>query len=385
MAGESEDRGASTAAAGGGIDAMALAGMSREKADALGDEQIKLIAEQTALARLQVEDLRREDGLRHWSLRVRHISDVMKLAFEISLAFIVVVLAGLIATAIWTASHNDGVVIEAFNVPPDLAAKGLTGEVIATQVQDRIAFMQNNADTMRAASSFRNDWGDDIKVQIPDTGVSIGEAYRFLSSWLGHETRITGEIWHDAGGIAISGRAGSKSAKIFRGSAADLDKLVMAATEYVYSQTQPYRYIVFLDQQGRHGESLPAAQDLALNGPSEERPWAYSRWGLYFSAVGDIRGDLEKQLQAVKLASSLAHVWGNIAADQLALGHDEAGLDANKRSLAIFQGAYSRQYASYAVAINRVVLPVEIGELEGDFATAAALTPQVQDIQDYDN
>src|SRR6202041_1875853 len=58
---------------------------------------------------------------------------------------------------------------------------------------------------------------------------------------------------------------------------------------------------------------------------------------------------------------------------------------ANKRSLAIFQGAYSRQYASYAVAINRVVLPVEIGELEGDFATAAALTPQVQDIQDYDN
>ncbi len=385
MAGELEDRGA--ALAGGGIDAtaLALAGMSREKADALGDEQIKLIAEQTALARLQVEDLQREDSLRHWSLRVRHISDVMKLAFELSLAFIFVAIASLIATAIWTASHNDGVVIEAFNVPPDLAAKGLTGEVIATQVQDRIAFMQNNADTMRAASSFRNDWRGDIKVQIPDTGVSIGEAYRFLSSWLGHETRITGEIWHDARGIAISVRAGNKPAKIFRGSEADLDNLIAAATEYVYSQTQPYRYLVFLDQQGRSAESLPAARNLALNGPPEERPWAYSRWALYFSAAGDMRGDLEKQLQALKLAPNLAHVWGNIAADELALGHDESGLRNNKRSLAIFQGAYSQQYARYAVDINLIVLSVMIAEQEGDFTTAAARAPEVQNIPDYDN
>jgi tetratricopeptide (TPR) repeat protein len=395
MAEEAEDRVPGAPGAGGAdpaATAMALGGASRAEADiflkkqgVLSDKQSALADKQSRFLDLQIDELSREDSVRHWSLRVRHISDVMKLAFEISLAFIVVAIAALIATAIWTASHNDGVVIEAFNVPPDLAAKGLTGEVIATQVQDRIAFMQNNADTMRAANSFRNDWGNDIKVQIPDTGVSIGEAYRFLSSWLGHETRITGEIWHDAGGIAISARAGNKPAKIFRGSDADLDKLIVAATEYVYSQTQPYRYIVFLDQQGRHAESLPAAQQLALNGPPEERPWAYSRWGLYYSAIGDIRGDLEKQLQAVKFAPNLAHVWGNVAADQLALGHDEAGLESNKRSLAIFQGAYSQQYASYAVAINRVVLSVMIAEQQGDFRQAAARAPQVQDIEDYDN
>jgi tetratricopeptide (TPR) repeat protein len=238
---------------------------------------------------------------------------------------------------------------------------------------------------MRAASSFRNDWGSDVKVQIPDTGISIGEAYRFLSSWLGHETRITGEIWHDAGGIAISARAGNKPAKIFRGPDAGLDKLITAATEYVYSQTQPYRYLAFLDQQGRQTESLPAARALALNGPLEDRPWAYSRWGQYFAAVGDFRSDLEKQLQAVKLAPNLAHVWGNVAGDEFALGHDEAGLKDNKRSLAMFQGAYSRQYAGYAVASDIVVTRVLIAEQEGDFASAAARAPDVQNIPDYNN
>src|SRR6202030_3533494 len=106
------------------------------------------------------------------------LSAIMKIAFEIALAFIIFAIAGLVASAIWAAAHNDGLVIGAFNVPADMAAKGLTRQVIATQVQDRIAFIQSHADTLRAASTFRNNWGDDIKVQIPDTGVSIGEAYR---------------------------------------------------------------------------------------------------------------------------------------------------------------------------------------------------------------
>jgi tetratricopeptide (TPR) repeat protein len=388
MAEETENRSPGASAAGG-VDpaaaAMALGGASRAEADAFLRKQSALADKQSRFLDLQIEELSREDRVRHWSLRVRHISDVMKLAFEISLAFIVVALAALIAIAIWTASHNDGVVIEAFNVPPDLSAKGLTGEVIATQVQDRIAFMQSHADTLRAANSFRNDWGSDIKVQIPDTGVSIGEAYRFLSSWLGHETRITGEIWRDAGGIAVSARAGSNSAKVFRGPEADLDKLIAAATEYVYSQTQPYRYLVFLDQQGRNAEALKAAQQLALTGPPEDRPWAYSRWGLHFLEAGNIREDMKKQLLAAKLAPNLAHTLGNVATDEKDLGHDEAALQYDKLALAIYQGAYSRQYASYAVASSRIVTRVIIAEEEGDFGEAAARAPDVQSIQDYDN
>jgi hypothetical protein len=141
VAEEAEGLEPGAAAAGPGVDPVAVslalgAAVQSERvaarAEAFLEKQGALSNRQSRLADLRIAEMTREDAVRHRSLRVRHISDVMKLAFEISLAFIVVALAALIATAIWTASHNDGVVVEAFNVPPDLAAKGLTGEVIAS-------------------------------------------------------------------------------------------------------------------------------------------------------------------------------------------------------------------------------------------------------------
>src|ERR1700744_1455112 len=112
-----------------------------------------LIARQITIADLQIEDMRREDRLRHWSLRVRHVSDVMKLTFELALAFIVVAVMALICVTVWQASHGNSLVIEAFSVPPDMAARGLTGETVAAQVQDKLALLQDAADTSRPADS----------------------------------------------------------------------------------------------------------------------------------------------------------------------------------------------------------------------------------------
>ncbi|MGD0142411.1 MAG: hypothetical protein ABSC92_04570, partial [Rhizomicrobium sp.] len=57
-----------------------------EKQSALSDEQIKLTAKQSLMTDLQIEDLKREDRLKHWSLRVHHVSAVMKVSFEIAVA-----------------------------------------------------------------------------------------------------------------------------------------------------------------------------------------------------------------------------------------------------------------------------------------------------------
>src|SRR5580698_1222355 len=84
------------------------------------------LEEQTAVLRLQKEQMQEESDIHRWSLRIRHISDVMKVAFELSAAFIVVAIAIGVGAAIWNAANDKGVAIEAFSVPPDMAAKGLT-------------------------------------------------------------------------------------------------------------------------------------------------------------------------------------------------------------------------------------------------------------------
>ncbi|MEI9931831.1 MAG: hypothetical protein WDM89_15160 [Rhizomicrobium sp.] len=160
---DEKDRDGQTQTASGAAVWSALGASSAAKADAFLDEQIILTKEQAALARLQAEDLRREDRLRHRSLRLHHLSDMLKLGFELALAAIFTAVLFIIAGAVWSAAHEDGLVIEAFSVPPDLANSGLTGQAAAAKLQDKLSAMQAATGSARPAASYSNNWGNDIK------------------------------------------------------------------------------------------------------------------------------------------------------------------------------------------------------------------------------
>jgi hypothetical protein len=83
------------------LDAAAHNGRVAAKAEAFLEKQGLLSDEQRELTRLQARELAFELHLRHWSLRARHISDVLKMSFELALAVIglAVVAFGLILSA----------------------------------------------------------------------------------------------------------------------------------------------------------------------------------------------------------------------------------------------------------------------------------------------
>ena len=158
--------------------------------------------EQAALTRLQASELEHELKLRHWSLRVHHVSDALSSAFELAVAFYLFLhLASAVAAEIWSATHADGLVIEAFSVPPDLAEKR-TDRRSGGGESARPAFAIAGGNGFEAGRqrAYANNWGSDIKVQIPDTGVSIGEVNRYLRNLLGRETHISGAIYRTAAG-----------------------------------------------------------------------------------------------------------------------------------------------------------------------------------------
>src|SRR5437868_14775195 len=167
---------------------LALAGASREKADAFLDDQRQHLHEQLKQIHLDIFE--------KW----------LGVALRLATLCVGVGAAAGVCLMIWDAFHSNGLLIEPFAVPADLAARGLTGQVIASQVQDKLTAMQAATLSFRPARSYANNWGNDIKVEIPETGVSIGEFRRFLREWLGHDTHITGELWHTDAGLAISAR-----------------------------------------------------------------------------------------------------------------------------------------------------------------------------------
>jgi len=299
------------------------------KAETFLEEQTRLARDQAVLVRLQAAELHHEDRLRHWSSRVRHVSDVLKLVFELAAAGVVFILVAIIGGAVWNATHDNALVIEAFNVPPDLVARGLTGQAAAASLQDALAQLQTDTESARPADSYVNNWGNAIKVQIPSTGIEIGDAYRLLADWLGHRTYISGEVRETGPGDAIMVivRAGDSGAVRVNGARSGFDSLMSQAAADIYRRTQPYRFTVYLGEHEHWSESLALTHQLADSAPSlRDRVWArggglgiiYGLEGRHAEAAANVRAALA-QLPSVPFEDTLGTL-------EMSLGRGEAVL-----------------------------------------------------------
>jgi tetratricopeptide (TPR) repeat protein len=328
---EPEDQGDQSAAPISPAAAIAIGlrkGRSRDKAD---PELDTFLREQTRLVRLQTEHLHEQRELQLAHLRVRRWKDRMSLALQVLGVIVGAAIVVALGVMVWQAHEDHGLVIEAFSVPPDLAAKGLTGEVVAGQLLDNLTDMQGETESSRPARSYQNNWGDDLKLEIPETGVSLGELNRWLRRWLGSQTRVTGEVHRIAGGLKVSVRAGQDGGVAFSGPDADLDMSVQHAAETVYRRTQPYRYANWLLAQGREAEALSVLTALA-NGPDgEDRRWAEYLVVVSQLANGDPAGGLGR-LESSAHRHPSALTWGHVATITAVLDRYEPALDAYQRA-----------------------------------------------------
>jgi tetratricopeptide (TPR) repeat protein len=347
---------------------LAIAGASREEADAFLRDQRRLVA-------LQARELSHELDLRHWSLWVRHLSGVLKLTFEVGLAVVAAGLACFIGAAVWNAAHAEGLVIEPFSVPPDLAARGITGQVVASQMLDQLTIMQTSTQSARPGRAYASSWGDDLKVEIPETGVSIGEAYRFLRRWLGHETHIDGEVVRTATGIAITARIGGNSGTTFRGPDADLDALIVNSAERIYRIAQPDRYAryIFFPRPGlaaaRYDEARAILNQMAREAPPVEKYWAWTSLGILARFQGDYRATAAAYRNAAASANPVATAGGAIA--EAYIGHPEHALSVVRATQHRLESGPVNELDGNFVAIVRNGADLQLSRLLGDYQAAA--------------
>jgi tetratricopeptide (TPR) repeat protein len=277
----------------------------------LVDDQRHHLAEQLRVVRLD-----------KWSKRLKLLLQA------ISILIGAAVLAGL-GALVWTAHAERGVRIEAFSVPPDLAARGITGKVVASKLLDDLADMQAATQSGRPQRSYADNWSDNLKVEIPETGLSIDQIQDLLVRWLGHQTRIDGEVYETPQGLVVAARSSAEPAKEHSGPEADLDTLVHQAAEDIYQATQPYRYGQYLFGQGRAQEATAELQRLSKSGNPQDRMWAFAalaqRGGSRAAIVG------WRKVIALDPNEYFFHMEEAYAQDRL--GHPEAGVAAMSEAL----------------------------------------------------
>jgi tetratricopeptide (TPR) repeat protein len=332
MADDESARGGPFSGAGGAFLAATLGTVSdNPRVDALLERQV-------ALAELQIDSLRKLDDFELSHLRWRRLNDQMKGALQILTVLVGAVIVAAVAAALWNASRAEGLVVDAFSVPPALAQAGVTGDVVADDMTAKIAAIRDFANDNSLARS--NDVSEDrtqaIKVEIPDTGVSLAEIWRYLRRWLGHERHLAGNLRSlPDGRIALNLSLDGAEAFGVAGAPGDLDALEQKAAEHVFAAADPVNIVLYLTAKGRKDEALAAsARNIAQAKGSGELAEAYA---LHSNMVRYITGDVARSLPETQLALTLAPRQAPQHMEMLnssrLLGHDEAVL-AQARAIA---------------------------------------------------
>ena len=298
----------------------------------------------------------------------RRWKDRLSLAMQaLGVALGVAVLAAAGAT-VWSARADHGLVIEPFSVPPDLAARGLTGRVVASQLLDKLSSMQSKTVSSRPGDSYRDNWGDNLKVEGPDDSLPAG-LDRWLHDHLSQQTHVTGEVFETPQGLSVAART-EEGGDSFTGGAGDLEGLLQQSAEAIYRRDQPYRYAVYLMTSGRMDQGMDLLTQLG-NGPAgPDRVWANAGLGNLLVARGEDAAGLARNLDAVKAAPEDPHAWAILAVSLNSLGHAEGALAAIRKS----NGLLRRHPLAEASGPRAVALTqnlASLAEAVGDFRTAA--------------
>jgi predicted Zn-dependent protease len=349
-------------------------GRTRERTDPEFDAFLR---DQRRLINIQTEHLHEQREVILARLRLGRWKDRVSLALQGVTALIGLAIAGAVGAMAWQAHEDHGVRIEAFSVAPDLAQRGLTGQVVASELLDKLAALQAKTVTARPANSYANDWGGDIKVEIPETGVSIGELNRYLREWLGSQTRISGEVVRTPTGLSFTARAGANPGATFQGSDTELDKLTQQAAESIYAQTQPYRWAVYLSYSaGRTGEGLAEYRRLAGSGPKEDRAWAYTGWSQFAGERGQLSRALETAQQALAIDPELESARLALIRALNPLGRQQEALEAERRLAADLQAGRTKGVPDREAAEEARTAAGSYALMRSDYQSAAQLLTQ---------
>ena len=314
------------------------------------------------------EVLRRQSELFRWQIAGARAA----FSLRVLMAVAGLGVAAVLAFMVWSASRADGLLIEAFETPPELQQQGFTGPVLAAQLQDKLTRMQRQTVARQAGATTRESAAADIRVQIPYAGISLGELDRLLRSSLGREIPVRGDLVRvasgpEAGALALTVRVGGDPGVRALATDGNVDALVQKAAEAVYEVRDPMRYLLWLRQQDRGVDARTAATRLAREASRATR--AVAEYTLALDALTDteVRAHL---LRSVRLDPSFCTGWND-------LGSREAYLARMEPALAFFRRALScsrtDKTLSPAGRANTVALyAANVGSTRGDVQAAIA-------------
>ncbi len=321
-----EDEQKSEAEAVAGAEAFAAAVAARLSG---GDPQVSqdtsaFLKQQARLLEIQARHLEDEHALRLAQLRGQRVAQSLRIGFQVAIALLVIVIGAGIAMMLHDAFTSHSVVIDSFNAPSGLASRGVTGTVVASEVLNELTRLQQatrSSDLAQQKRSLSNGWSNEVRVDVPETGVSLGEISQLLRARFGHDLHIGGSLVESAsGGLALTVSGDNLAPKTFTGGADDLGRLVVDAAQYVYSQFQPALWVHYLVDTNRCPEAISVIESLYDTGDDQSRASMLTDWAACLQSGTDFEAAVRESLQMLQRAIALdPQFWYAYAGEEYVL------------------------------------------------------------------
>ena len=289
-----------------------------DKQSELIDAQTAELQEQRALRLSHLHSQSREGRLRRFGQRLRN-------GMQVFTALLFTVVGVGLCVMVHDAFTARSVVVEPFDTPPALLARGLSGKVVAGGLLDELTRLQAATRASVTKRNLSNAWTGDIKVEVPETGLSLGDIDRMLKARFGHDLHIQGDLVQtDAGGLALTVRGDNLLPKVFSGGPDDLDKLTSQAAEYIYGQSQPALFATYLTNAGRNADAVAFAKAAYANTSAEDRPYLLNGWAIALDNTGaPPQATLPLYREALKQKPDYWVAYNNVMNVQGLLGDEE--------------------------------------------------------------
>ena len=359
--------------------AAAVAAKISENDPEVARKTVEFLSEQTQLLKAQKECLIDEHALRLAHLRnqvraenTRRFGLRVRIGLHAVIALVAIGIAIGAAIMIHDAVGSRSVVIDAFDIAPNVAAQVPSGKIVAAGLLDVLTRIQAATRSGAEHRSLSSAWTNDIAIDVPETGISIGQLERTMKARFGHDQHIDGDLAQSAGdGLALTVRGTGILPKTFIGEARHLDKLLTQAGEYAYGQSQPGLFAAYLANNDRNEEAIRFSQTAYARADSSERPYVLNYWANAIAgrgADGAMREALPLYREALRRKPDYWTAYNNIMYALNGLG-DEEGLVRVSEQLKLAAGgrpgrAPEHEYQNY----DRTVwdLPAERAEAIAD-------------------
>jgi tetratricopeptide (TPR) repeat protein len=298
-----------------------------------------LLRAQAHVLEIQAEHLHEQRAVQLSHLRARRISEWLKVSLQIVTAAVGLAVFALVAGLVVDAARSRAVIVEAFDAPPALSSRGLTGKVVASGVLDALTRLQAATRAAGVKRQLSNAWGGDIKVEVPATGVSIGELRRLLHEMLGQDVHVEGDLVQMPDGrLQLTVRGDDVLPKSFIGEADHLEALTSEAAEYIYGEADPYLLAAYLSTAGRPADALAFIAEAYPKATGDERPELLNQWGNALFALDRPQEAVERYRVAITLRPDFWKAWGNLIRVTAAADGEEAAYKAGRQMLAVAKG-----------------------------------------------